>query len=312
MTVEQHLPAESLVQAGESKAIQPEYIPAELFHWPHWVCWRYVDRGQDRKPDKQPVNPRTLHNAGVHWQNTWAPFALAYQTYLAYRNNIHGIGFVLTSDDPYVAVDLDGCVQGQALEEQAARLVRTLNSYCEVSPSGQGLRILVASPEFGANHRQPGLEVYAQRRYVTITGHHLVETPTQIAIIPPDQLTSLLPQPIAEPQSPHAMLPKSAHSAVAGPALWERIFAHDRFGEQHLRRFQGDLSLDGGDHSLTIIRLLNCLARWTQGDAVQMRQLILLSPLANAKWFEKRGTGDWLDYQIADAIIYVAGRKRHV
>lgn len=33
------------------------------------------------------------------------------------------------------------------------------------------------------------------------------------------------------------------------------------------RQVQGDTSLDRGDHSLTVIRLLNCLARWTGGDA---------------------------------------------
>jgi hypothetical protein len=40
-----------------------------------------------------------------------------------------------------------------------------------------------------------------------------------------------------------------------------------------------------------------------------MRSMMLLSPLANQKWFEKRGAGDWLDHQIADAIVYVSGRK---
>ena len=48
----------------------------------------------------------------------------------------------------------------------------------------------------------------------------------------------------------------------------------------------------------TVIRLLNCLARWTQCDPTRMRRMMLLSPLANDKWFEKRGGGDWLDYQI--------------
>jgi hypothetical protein len=38
--------------------------------------------------------------------------------------------------------------------------------------------------------------------------------------------------------------------------------------------------------------------------------MILMSPLANEKWFEKRGGGDWLDYQIANAIGYVSGQSR--
>ncbi len=43
--------------------------------------------------------------------------------------------------------------------------------------------------------------------------------------------------------------------------LWERIFSHDKYGQQHLQRFYGDTSHDRGDHSFTVIRLLNCLAR---------------------------------------------------
>ena len=78
---------------------------------------------------------------------------------------------------------------------------------------------------------------------------------------------------------------------------------------EHERRFQGDLSLDRNDHSLAVIRLLNCLARWTDADPIRMRNLMLLSPLANDKWFSRRGQGDWLDHQIADAIRHVRGRK---
>jgi hypothetical protein len=32
--------------------------------------------------------------------------------------------------------------------------------------------------------------------------------------------------------------------------------------------------------------------------------MMLLSPLANGKWFENRAAGDWLDIQIADGTTY--------
>jgi hypothetical protein len=91
--------------------------------------------------------------------------------------------------------------------------------------------------------------------------------------------------------------------------LWQKIFLHDKYGADHLRRFQGDLSGDHGNHSLAVLRLLNCLARWANGDPVRVRQMVLMAPLANEKWFSKRGNGDWLDYQIADAIRYVKGER---
>lgn len=95
---------------------------------------------------------------------------------------------------------------------------------------------------------------------------------------------------------------------AGGSVCCEQIFVQDRFGAQHARRFAGDTSLDGGDHSLTVIRLLNCLARWTQGDTALMRAMMSLSPLANEKWWSKSGSTDWLDRQIADAVAYVTAR----
>jgi primase-polymerase (primpol)-like protein len=91
--------------------------------------------------------------------------------------------------------------------------------------------------------------------------------------------------------------------------LWERIFRYDKYGAQHQQRFNGSTALDREDHSLSVVRLLNALARWTDGDAARMRQMMLMSPLANEKWFSKRGATDWLDYQIADAIIHT-GKNR--
>jgi hypothetical protein len=40
-----------------------------------------------------------------------------------------------------------------------------------------------------------------------------------------------------------------------------------------------------------------------------MRALLLLSPLCNPKWSEKRGEQDWLAYQIADAIAFIGAAR---
>jgi putative DNA primase/helicase len=138
-----------VVSHHERSNVHPEKIPQELLVYPQWVCWRYVDRGEGRKPDKQPVNPRNLANAGVHWTNTWAPFEIAYAVYKQHgHRRVHGIGFVLTPTDPYVAIDLDACVQEDEIESKAAQVINDLGSYTEVSPSGHGIHILVGCPEF--------------------------------------------------------------------------------------------------------------------------------------------------------------------
>lgn len=287
-----------------------EYIPQELLLYPQWVCWRYVDRGENRKPDKQPVNPHTLNNAGVHWANTWSTFEHAYMTHLMYEERgLCGVGFVLTSGDPFVGVDIDGCVDKGEISPHARDAMGHLQSYTEVSPSGHGLRILVACSDFTENARTESLEVYSHSRFLTLTGHHVEGTPTTIAAVVRDRIAAMLPhhEEVYESSPRHQV--QSPAQDIGDHALWQRIFEHDKFGGQHLRRFQGDLSFDRDDHSLTVIRLLNCLARWTQGDAAKMRSMILMSPLANEKWFSKRGMGDWLDHQIKDAIDYIIRNK---
>lgn len=86
MPVEHHRNRTAPDQVRESLMIHHEQIPCELFAYTQWVCWRYVDRGEGRKPDKQPVNPRTLANAGGHWASTWTSFKEAYATYLRHCN----------------------------------------------------------------------------------------------------------------------------------------------------------------------------------------------------------------------------------
>ncbi|MCC6170366.1 MAG: hypothetical protein IT329_24325 [Caldilineaceae bacterium] len=223
-----------------------------------------------------------MGNAGVHWANTWSSFEQAYTVYLMHRGRgLHGVGFVLTADDPFVGVDKDNCLAGQAISPPALAVINHLQSYTEVSPSGRGLRILVACPEYTENARTEALEAYSHSRFVTLTGHHVAGTPATISHVQREQIERFLPrQEEAQTTAPAHRVDASIRP-TGDLDLWQRIFEHDRLGGQHLRRFQGDTSLDRGDHSLTVIRLLNCLARWTGGDPVKMRSMMLLSPLAN-------------------------------
>lgn len=294
-----------------SPVLLEQNIPYALATRSQWVCWRYVDRGGGRKPDKQPVNPHNLHNAGATWPNTWADFKTAFKVYRANKDGLlHGIGFVLTVNDPFVAIDMDNCVEEFNIHEHATKVIVQLESYTEISPSGHGIRILVACPEFQQNLRRGPIEIYSHDRYVTITGNHLPGIPTEIMPVSTAKIQSLIPSE-PEPQPAQSILPiEPKYKTTDQNELWQRIFRHDRYGADHEKRFNGDTSLDGNDHSMTVIRLLNCLARWTHGDRDQVRSLILMSPLQNPKWFEKRGKQDWLDHQIDDAIGFIS-RQRH-
>ena len=90
-------------------------------------------------------------------------------------NPYDGIGYALVAKDGIGAFDLDKCLtpEGDLLPSHAGRYLaeraEAEGAYIEVSPSGQGLRILGPSSDPTA-YSKNGLEYWGEGRYVTLTG----------------------------------------------------------------------------------------------------------------------------------------------
>ncbi|MDA2911939.1 phage/plasmid primase, P4 family [Nitrospiraceae bacterium AH_259_D15_M11_P09] len=153
------------------------HIPAALKAPPQWVCWG--EKHRQGKPTKVPINPTTGKPAKVDDPSTWGTFEDALARYECAV--LAGIGFVITAKDPFVGVDLDHCRNAGTgeLEPTAAQIVRRLDSYTEVSPSGEGVHIWVRA-HLPSSVKQNGIEMYGKRRYFTMTGRHLSGTPLTI------------------------------------------------------------------------------------------------------------------------------------
>jgi putative DNA primase/helicase len=91
-----------------------------------------------------------LRLADVERPATWATIRQAVATYQAY-SWLAGIGFVLTANDPYCMIDLDNCLDDGVLSDKAAYVLSEVNSYTEISPSGNGLKLLVRCPGLDFN-----------------------------------------------------------------------------------------------------------------------------------------------------------------
>jgi putative DNA primase/helicase len=121
--------------------VQIDAIPAELRAL-GCVLWRAESRGQG-KPTKVPycvADP--TRRASSTDPSTWAPFDDACEAYAA-LSDVAGIGVVLTIAAGVSCIDLDRVRAGGALGVPAEAIVKRIDSWTEISPSGTGLHIFV-------------------------------------------------------------------------------------------------------------------------------------------------------------------------
>lgn len=274
---------------------QFDRVPEELKGFDQWVNWR-LDDGR-----KVPVNPSTLGNAGVQWQNTWASFEKAIE-----RASFHqlGLGFVLTGDDPYTVVDLDKCVGDNGeVSEHTQGVLSLLSGYVELSPSRTGLHIWIKS-ELPINRRSARIEVYSSKRWMSVTGRR---NPHVSPVIPERtaELQELLRLHFPQEEKTGSNLP----AALGDTEIWQRLFRSQN-GAFFESLYRGDISVAYDDHSRAVILLANHLALVTDLDASQMKRLLYQTGLVRPKWDERRGNSTWIDQQILNAIRYVARQRR--
>jgi primase-polymerase (primpol)-like protein len=143
-----------------------------------WVLWRYEWRKEQwTKPPYQPDDTPASSTDPA----TWSSFDAVQAAYEAHRDRFDGVGFVLRGSG-LVAWDFDHVVgaEGAISDAKVVEYVRALDSYCEISPSGTGLRALVSGRLPPKDRKIGNIECYETERYVTITGRHVLNTPQSI------------------------------------------------------------------------------------------------------------------------------------
>lgn len=163
-------------------------IPDECKRLPRWMGWRWALNENRTGWTKPPVIVGGTGGASSTNPKTWRDFAAALH---AARNggNLDGIGFAL--GDGFAGLDCDGCrnpATGEIAPEVLA-IIHELNSYTEVSPSGEGVKILLkAHKPIGRCKTHDGkFEFYDTGRYFTMTGIRVEGTPASLASGPDAQ-----------------------------------------------------------------------------------------------------------------------------
>jgi putative DNA primase/helicase len=275
-------------------------VPEDLRQCPQWVNWRLAPR-PDGKLAKIPIQPNGL-NANVADPKTW-------HTFEACLKASPSVGFVLTSKTGLVVIDLDHVrSKSGAIESWALAIVQEMDSYTEISPSGTGLHIWLRGTLPPGGRRKDRIEVYCDRRYMTVTGKHLPTTPCILlgrqdvltswhervfgVNLSGDQSTGGGDLPAREDAEVVKALSKPDHKWWIG---FDDLY-HD-----------GDLSRWSQDFSRGLFTLALMVARFTR-DASQVERIIKASKVyrvaeaARKKWDAPRGQTTWGSQLIASAM----------
>lgn len=267
-------------------------IPQTLKDVPQWICWRYCpDPSNPNKPTKKPVNAHTGNVCNAHAQANWADFQTALQRFE--NGGVDGVGFVLTVDDPFVGVDLDGCIHDDGgMAPWAADVVGKLNSYTEISPSGRGLRVFVRGTLPPGGRRRGPIEMYDNLRFLTVTGNHLSGTPATIENRQ-DQLLTVHRQIFGTAADSTPTAPRPVEPLTMDDDKLLEIAFKSKHGQEIHALWNGHVPFTGSDgkpdESAADMSLSNHLIYWTQGDLPRADRLFRLSGLMRPKWDEPRG-----------------------
>lgn|GEM_PF-1747047 len=135
-------------------------FPTELTERKQWITWRLID---DKKiPNGKSNDPSTWHNYDE-------------------VKRADRIGFMFASDDPFVGIDLDKCIDDKGNYNEVALHCLELfkgKAYCETSQSGRGLHFIIRGKRADwarKQNKELGVECYENTgrndgRYFAMTG----------------------------------------------------------------------------------------------------------------------------------------------
>jgi hypothetical protein len=115
---------------------------APLIEHKQWAVWRWTQRshGSWQKPPFMALQPD--RHASTSDPSTWADYSTALATLQA--GHADGISYILTNNDPFGVIDLDHCrsLVTHSIDVWAQNYLQAAaNTYQEITPSGEGVRI---------------------------------------------------------------------------------------------------------------------------------------------------------------------------
>lgn len=256
------------------------YYPKSLKPFPIWALWR-LEPGKNDRLTKVPYSPHYDGRASSANPRTWGTFDQAVRKYESRPDFYNGISLAVSKQYELVFVDIDHCVDDDGvLNETASDIVGSFGEqFMEFSQSGTGIHIIARGqiPKNFKNSKN-GVEMYADKRFCSLTGNVLFEgepTPEQAVI---DELY----QRYKTPEKPKKTV-RSNSGALTNSDQW--VIDHAKGRGRFNNLFSGDWSSAGyGSQSEADLALCLILAFWTDRNTDQMDRIFRSSGLYRDKW----------------------------
>lgn len=271
-------------------------IPDELKQRRQWVCWLLEKR--NGKWTKIPYNPRTARKARVNDPTTWGGFAEAVAA-LDQFGHFKGVGYVFSDDDPYVAIDLDDCIDETGeIAFWARELIDLIDSYTERSQSLKGTHTIARGTLPPKGRRKGPIEMYCTGRFFAVTGDRIDTVPADIEDRPgPILAMHARVFPAKATDAPTNGKHSHGTASLDDQTLIEKAKRDLKTGDDFERLWNGDIS-GLPSHSEAEYHLCRLLAFWTGKDAARIDRIFRMSALYRDKWDRE----DYRDRTIQAAI----------
>lgn len=260
-----------------------ENLPQELRAVPQWVCWQ----GEAKIP-KSPFNGK---NAKSNDKKTWGTFEQAVKACETF--GFDGLGFMFAP--PYFGIDLDHCLDNLDFVDE---FVETLQSYTEVSRSGNGIHIICKGKLPDGSRRKGGVEMYSEGRYFICTGN--IYNPAYTEIKDCTETVKILHSKYLPTSVPKAEVRKQAVVDLEDSEIIDKARAC-KSGSLFSMLYAGQWEGLFPSQSEADLALCNQLAFWTGRNEAQMDRIFRSSGLYRKKWDTKRGGDTYGNITISKA-----------
>ena len=267
-------------------------LPEKLKKDGRFCLWKYGERNGNAKGTKVPYNPNNpRQKARSDDPSTFAGYDKALEV-LQRVPGFEGLG--VGAFESLCAVDIDHCYKDGQFSAMASWIIDKMGSYTEISPSGEGVRILFSVPEgfqyddltYYVNRKDLGLEIYvagSTNKFVTVTGNVIRQGRVEERAW---EILEVAGRYMERPEI-HAQDRPEEPTGLSDDEILH-IASNAKNGEKFMQLWSGDSS-GYPSESEADLALCSFLAFYTGRSAGRIDELFRQSGLMRAKWDANRG-----------------------